>query len=287
MNRHLDVFLPCGRKVFDIVLFEEKFSSRVHAAGICLFKKDENGIKILFQYKNNLYEDLGGKINHKDNDIFDTVIREAAEESNNLIIIEKERIKTSKLYYNKPAKYLSMVLEANLKESLFVAENFGKKETCDNINRTIEWIPLEDLDIVYFHPRISKENITSIIKDLTDLNNMSNPIESLKDLTDLNTMSNPVESLKELTDLNTMSNTIENLKDRDELNDLSDPVERIRQRIDSVKQQINEVNQDIKKLNKSIPDLPSVITFTIDNITEAEQEDDKMHESFRNTFLSS
>src|SRR5687768_9329323 len=56
----------------------------IRAAGVIIYKIVDGIVNLLLINVNNRYEDLGGKIEHVDIEISDTVIREALEESNNL-----------------------------------------------------------------------------------------------------------------------------------------------------------------------------------------------------------
>ena len=106
---------------------------QVKAAGIILYSIT-NDFSYLMILKNGRYEDFGGKISTNDNDYYDTAIREASEESNNLINITRERLFLSKHYYIKKSKYVLFFVEATNEEKKINLSNFIENVRWININ---------------------------------------------------------------------------------------------------------------------------------------------------------
>lgn len=119
----------------------------ITASGVILYKFDKNKLKLLLIKSKNrkTYEDLGGHIDETDKDIYDTASREVFEESNKVLNRKsiKKRIKKSSCFYTPKSKYLIFLLEATDEEEKMNSIIFGDKEEHDDIERVIDWIPLE------------------------------------------------------------------------------------------------------------------------------------------------
>ncbi len=118
----------------------------IRAGGVLIYKFDKNNNMYLLMIKSRgQYEDIGGRVDNKDNDIIDTVVREVYEESNKLIKRKntREKLKNAKFVYNKKSKYVIYFIEATKKQSNFTEKNFDTYEYHDNIKRTIKWMPLK------------------------------------------------------------------------------------------------------------------------------------------------
>lgn len=107
---------------------------------------DVENIELLLVKNRGAYEDLGGKIDENDSNIYETVAREMKEESNDLIDYNSilERIKIKVPIYVKRSKYAIFLIEANNSEKELTSTMFGTREIHDNINRTVHWISLSD-----------------------------------------------------------------------------------------------------------------------------------------------
>lgn len=132
------------RKTFYL---DDNVETPVMAAGVLLYKIKKNVVSILLSHNRNQYEDLGGRVDFDDETIFDTVVREAYEETNELIDKEKlkKRLKTAEYFYSKKSKYVVYLVKANNKEKKLKSSDFGDKEIHDNINRKIKWIKLHKI----------------------------------------------------------------------------------------------------------------------------------------------
>lgn len=157
--------------------YEDDEKKPILAAGI-LFVNEENGKKFVLMQKviekDNLekYSDFGGKIDEKDDTVFDTIAREFGEELNfglyekdnkeNLYLDTTEKLKDIilkniiKLVYQKTAKYLIII--AKLPKNIMLdTEKIGDFEKLDKINRIVDWISYEDFiknNPNQIHPRL-------------------------------------------------------------------------------------------------------------------------------------
>jgi len=120
----------------------------IRAGGVLLFKYKKSNVELLMIKKTHqlTYEDIGGKTSIYDNDIYETITREVSEETNNLINsnIIKKQIFSSKCVYMPHAKYLLIIVKANHYERKLKEKDFGDKEINDDIDRTLEWVNLND-----------------------------------------------------------------------------------------------------------------------------------------------
>lgn len=120
------------------------FKYPISAAG-CIFYKTNNKQILLAKYddpKWNRLDDLGGVVDGGDNNVFDTIIREVSEETNNVI---NKKMMTKfiyggkyKYFYNVKSKYFCIVIKV---PNNFIVDTsvFGSIETHDNIRRIISW----------------------------------------------------------------------------------------------------------------------------------------------------
>jgi len=125
-----------------------------YGGGVILY----HGKKLLLQKieGRDYWEDFGGKTDKEDEDIIETSMREADEESNSVLnkeFLEKLiKLNKKKCYYLlQPNTYFLYVIYVprSVKEKL-TPEKFGDKELHDNILRKVEWV---DKDVA-LHPRI-------------------------------------------------------------------------------------------------------------------------------------
>ena len=118
----------------------------VKAGGILLYRKTEDDIYLLLIKSRGKYEDIGGRVDKQDKTIYDTVMREANEETNGVLdnISIFDRIKDSDYIYNAKSKYALFIIEATDTECKLESEIFGDKEIHDNITRKILWVPINN-----------------------------------------------------------------------------------------------------------------------------------------------
>ena len=147
----------------------------ISAGGALIYKIENNNPFLLLININNKYEDLGGKVDNDDTNIYDTVTREIYEESNGLVYNNiKTRLMNSPHVYISHSKYLLFITQAILTESHLKKEDFGDKEIHDNIARTIDWIPINDFldnDTISkkLNPRLKNKFLFKIISDLNNI----------------------------------------------------------------------------------------------------------------------
>jgi hypothetical protein len=120
------------RKVFNIE------GNIVSAGGIIYYQNN----KLLMIRSRGKLEDFGGCVDTNDKNIWDTISREASEESNNIFKKAKvyNLINNKKPVINKASKYALLFVRTKKK---YVAEDFGSIELHDNIARTVEWVNIE------------------------------------------------------------------------------------------------------------------------------------------------
>jgi hypothetical protein len=118
----------------------------IYAGGVLLYKFIDDQIYFLMIYsdRRKAHEDIGGKVDNNDTTIYNTVIREAFEETNQIIKLNKETLISSPYFYNDNGKYILYLVEANYEQSKTTKEDFGPVELYENIERIIEWVKCDD-----------------------------------------------------------------------------------------------------------------------------------------------
>lgn len=124
------------------IYLKNNLDSPIKATGVLLYKFDDSGkMKLLVIYNKCRYEDIGGKIDIKDNTIYDTVGRKIEKVTNSFI--KKQdiigRLPEARHIYIPKMKYLVFLLEATPNERKLQKNDFEEKELYNNI-RTIGWI---------------------------------------------------------------------------------------------------------------------------------------------------
>jgi 8-oxo-dGTP pyrophosphatase MutT (NUDIX family) len=143
----------------------------IRAAGIILYKIINNDVELLLIKCKERYEDFGGKVDNNDENVYETISREAAEESNYKLDREsiKERLENNNPIYVEHGKYLLYIIEANEDEKLLLSNDFGDKETYENVDRTVEWLSKDKyLNDVTLNPRLKHKLIYNTIKQLNE-----------------------------------------------------------------------------------------------------------------------
>ena len=155
-----------GRKIFNTIF------GPVCAAGVLFYTYDSNKeFRILIQRRENRIEDLGGKVDRKDIDIYDTAIREVYEETNKKISLSRKRLMSSKYMYLQMGKYMLFIVYATKRE--FSITDFSDHEVCDYAidalasslcikKREISWESISNLKDQEFNSRINLEVIEKI-----------------------------------------------------------------------------------------------------------------------------
>ena len=151
------------RKIFNYDNFEESkiipkldkkytYDNTVSAAGCLFYKKSNEKLELLLisydDPKWNKLDDFGGQVDDLDNTIYDTIIRETIEETNNIIkkdFLEKMiNDKQYRSFYNNLSKYYVITIEV---DDNFYPDTkiFGNFETKDKIGRSIRWYNYSDI----------------------------------------------------------------------------------------------------------------------------------------------
>lgn len=123
---------------------DDNVNKPIRAGGVIIYKFINNIMYVLLIERNGLYEDIGGCTEESDKTHIDTVVREVYEESNKLIKRKNTRNKLKKAYsyYIPNSKYIIYFIEATIRQQNMTSNDFGNYELHDNIERTINWIPL-------------------------------------------------------------------------------------------------------------------------------------------------
>lgn len=127
-------------------LFNNNNDMPVKAGGVIFYRFIDSDMELLLIENEGIYEDLGGRTDNKDNDIYETVAREVYEESNGKFKkakVEKYIRNANNHTYVSRSKYIIFLIEASEKESKYTTADFGDREIHDNIPRKIKWISLE------------------------------------------------------------------------------------------------------------------------------------------------
>lgn len=147
---------------------EEQTNKEVTAAGVLIYKFVKNSMHILMADTRGTFEDLGGRADKKDKDIYSTAAREANEESNNILNKRKlkNRIKNAPYVYLEKSKYVVYFIKANEEEENLIESDFGDIEIHDNIKRKIRWFPVEKIIFEKLHFRIKNKRVFDMLKSI-------------------------------------------------------------------------------------------------------------------------
>jgi ADP-ribose pyrophosphatase YjhB (NUDIX family) len=119
----------------------------VTAAGAIFYKQIGKDMMLLLIENRAKYEDIGGKIDPDDEDIYEAAAREIEEETNGQIKSDDviERLKTASYIYVPKSKYVIYIIEANADEKKLKKDDFGDREEHDGFERTIGWIARKEI----------------------------------------------------------------------------------------------------------------------------------------------
>ena len=163
-------------------------NDEIRAGGVLLYRVNEQNkqIEFLLAKNGNRYEDLGGKIDKCDADIYETIAREVKEESNNLINYNSIilRIKENNPIFVKYSKYMLFIIESNNYERDLTSEMFGIREIHDNIDRTVHWISFDDFfEFVKqkkINPRLANKGVYNALNLLKNTGKIQINIKDIK-----------------------------------------------------------------------------------------------------------
>ena len=120
---------------------KNEYKNSISAAGCLFYKIVKHKIYLLLiSYADPKWpklDDFGGKVDITDETILDTIKREVQEETNKVILLDIKNLKYE-LFYNKHAKYYSILTRV---DDTFNKDTsvFGKIENTDQIYRKIKW----------------------------------------------------------------------------------------------------------------------------------------------------
>ena len=141
---------------------------QIRAGGVLYyhFNLKKGCVEYLFaQYRNNIFEDFGGKTEKCDYSIEDTVAREVSEESNNVFCKHKTKcvLEKNKFVYLPSSKYCVYFIKLNhrIDEHKFdvIEKHLGYK-------RTVHWISSDQIHKNMLHPRLRSKHIVNKFKNL-------------------------------------------------------------------------------------------------------------------------
>lgn len=154
--------------------FNDDPSKPILAAGLILYKMSGSKMHLLMISKSKI-EDIGGKIEHIDKSVHETVIREVSEETNNILSMTLDRLKNCNQIYIPSSKYVIHIVKANNSEKNLNSDDFGDYEidesSKDMSKRNIIWIDLDTMFSPMFvksklNPRIMSKDLRSRLKSL-------------------------------------------------------------------------------------------------------------------------
>lgn len=144
--------------------FNNDITKPIRAGGLILYRFNNNSMELLLEESRGIIEDIGGKSDYEDKDIYEMIAREVDEESNNVLDkkdIYLRLVNANNYVYIEKSKYIVFLLEANMKENILDKKDFGNKEFHDNIDRKIKWMKLN----VFLLPEIIKYKLNWRIKN--------------------------------------------------------------------------------------------------------------------------
>lgn len=142
---HKETFYHKGRPTFMIkcqITKTQHLTIGIKSGGLLCYRYHNKSIQLLLAKYDNVYGDIGGKSSKNDTSIFETILREVGEETNNILtpIITKELLNRAKYFYKIEANHSSyMVGIVELKMDV-KPDDFGPTEIFLDKKRTIEWI---------------------------------------------------------------------------------------------------------------------------------------------------
>ena len=153
--------------------FNDDPSKPVLAAGLILYRMNESKMHLLMVSDPKI-SDIGGKVEHIDKSVHETVVREVLEETNNILSITLDRLKNCTQIYIPSSKYVIHILKANDSEKNLSSSDFGDKEINDSdksLKRDIIWIDLTTMFSPLFvksklNPRVMSKDLRSRLKSL-------------------------------------------------------------------------------------------------------------------------
>ncbi|MDD4931449.1 MAG: hypothetical protein PHG66_04895 [Candidatus Colwellbacteria bacterium] len=125
----------------------------IRAGGVSFYSFHEGKTLILLLNTSKWYEDIGGKTEIGDLDLFCTISREVNEESNRLFEMDEiyQVIQKSQVTVARKSKYTSFYVEIPWFENTDI---FGKSEDHQHNNRVVEWVDVSEISKIKRNPRL-------------------------------------------------------------------------------------------------------------------------------------
>lgn len=127
------------------------YENTISACGSLFYTIEDNKLKLLLINYTDInwprLDDFGGKIDMTDMSVFDSMVREVSEETNNIITSDYLNMKineNTKTFYNKQSKYYVWLINVNNNEFQDTSI-FGNIEISDNIERNIKWYDFNEI----------------------------------------------------------------------------------------------------------------------------------------------
>jgi len=178
-------------------LFNNDKNHPIRAGGVLFYRTSDKGVSEILLIKSADYpdyQDIGGKTDMKDKNIFETIAREVDEETNKQIkfSVVMKQMKNSPSIYVRSIRYLLYLVEANDKQCALTTADFADKEYHDNFYRKISWMNIDNYivgnhDEFIFNARMDINKLQDSQNILTfDKENISGMDERLQNLLFLN-----------------------------------------------------------------------------------------------------
>ena len=152
----------------------EAYENSISACGCLFYKIVDNAVQLLLiKYTDPNFprlDDLGGKVDIEDLSVFDAMVREVREESNNVIVVDHIKMlinDITKTYYNKKSKYYMWLVQVD--DTFFPDTRiFGNSELHDNIERSIQWYNFNEVKDRLAFRLLNNQELIHYIVSLTE-----------------------------------------------------------------------------------------------------------------------
>lgn len=136
----------------------------IRACGVTFYSFHEGQMLLLLMKTSKWYEDIGGKTECNDKNIYFTCAREVNEETNGVIEFDEiyQSLQHAKLSISRKSKYVSFYVEIPWFEN---TEIFGDYELHEINKRSFQWIDAKDINTIKRNYRLDK-NWEKVIKKL-------------------------------------------------------------------------------------------------------------------------
>jgi HD superfamily phosphodiesterase len=149
------------------------YKNNITACGCLFYKIKNSGLELLLiKYKSKDWpklDDFGGKIDLEDESVESAMKREVSEETNGIIVLDKDlHCYSRKYFYNQKSKYYCCLIEVD-EDFCNDTSIFGDLEITDNIERNVDWYNFSNIqydlalriflcdDIMAFLIKLNKE----------------------------------------------------------------------------------------------------------------------------------